>query len=247
MIPSPTPLAAPVRLAFPSPRRIGRLVRRYKRFLADIELDDGRVITAHTSNTGPMLGLREEGAPALVWDSQNPKRKLPHSWLAVQIDGAWVGCDTQLPNRLAAAAVAAGVVPGVPAPTRVAREQPMEPGSRVDLVAWHEGAPPLWIEVKSVTLARGRRAEFPDTVSARGLKHLRALARRVAAGDRALMLYVVQRDDVDTFAPAADLDPAYAVGLREASDAGVGVAALRATLDPDGATLTASLPVAIPR
>ncbi len=231
-------------IPFPQPMRKGRLIRRYKRFLADIVLDDGQEITAHCANTGSMKGLTVPESAVLVWDSQNPKRKLPWSWKAVQIPGgAWVGIDTGLPNALVAEALRRGVIPGLVGATEVKREQKMGDRSRVDAVAlgpWGRA----WVEVKNVTLVDAETgvARFPDAVTSRGLKHLRELSERVREGDRAAMVYVVQRADARSFAPADDIDPAYGDGLRAALDAGVEVVVLGCEVTSEGVSVTGTLP-----
>ncbi|MCO4762977.1 MAG: DNA/RNA nuclease SfsA [Myxococcales bacterium] len=240
-------IQTPVTEPFPQPMVQGQLVRRYKRFLADVivPMPDGSSaeFTAHCGNTGSMRGLTTEGSPVLLWDSKNPKRKLPWSWKAVQVDsGAWVGIDTQLPNALVTRALATGQVPGFPLPMTIKREQRMGERSRVDAVAEGEFGK-AWIEVKNVTLVdEAGVASFPDAVTARGLKHLSELTDRVAEGDRAAMVYVVQRDDAHSFVPADHIDPAYGAGLRRAVRAGVEVVVMGCTVDADGVTWQRCLP-----
>lgn len=233
---------------FPQPMVEGRLVRRYKRFLADVErVDEAGVVTetftAHCANTGSMRGLVEPGNPTLLWDSKNPKRKLPWSWKAVRVgpQGAWVGIDTQLPNALVARGFEMNAVPGVTDISRVLREQKMGEKSRVDVVVEGDFGR-LWVEVKNATLVVDGVARFPDAVTTRGRKHLQELQQRVAEGDQALMVFVVQRDDADAFEPADDIDPAYGAALREAVAAGVQVMVWGCTVAPAGVTWTRCLP-----
>ncbi len=239
----------PVHIPFGEPRRLGRFVRRYKRFLADVRLEGGRVVTAHTANTGSMKGLLVPGARALLWDSANPRRKLRFSWVAVEVEGTWAGIDTGLPNRLAEAALLAGQVRGFELPLVVERERPMGRSSRVDLVVRQEGLPDAFVEVKNVTLVESRGGEtfarFPDAVTARGLRHLEELEARVAEGYRAAMIYICQRADVTIFEPADDIDPAYGARLRQAHAAGVEVVALRARVSEQGVTLERELPFSL--
>ncbi len=229
-------------LPFPEPRIFAVFLGRRQRFLADMELPGGRRVTAHCPNTGSMRGCLFPGHRALLWDSRNPRRKLPYTWKAIEAQGFWIGIDTAVPNRLAEAAIRAGLVPGLAGFGTLRRERPMGRRSRVDLVL--EGpAGRCYVEVKNVTLVEGGAARFPDAVTARGLRHLGELAERVREGHRAAMVYVVQREDGRWFEPAADIDPAYARGLAEAARRGVEVYALGARVTPEGVGVTGLLPV----
>jgi sugar fermentation stimulation protein A len=209
---------------FPQPLERGVLVQRYKRFLADIALDDGRHITAHCPNPGAMLGLNMSGLPCWVSTSGNAKRKLPHTLELVEVDGGLVGINTMHPNRIVAEALAAGAIPELAGYDTVRPEVKYGAASRVDFLLTGDGRPPCFLEVKNCHLSRGDGlAEFPDCVAARSLKHLVELSREVADGARAAMLFVIQRTDCDRFDTAADLDPAYAKGLIAAAAAGVEV------------------------
>jgi sugar fermentation stimulation protein A len=218
----------------------GRLVRRYKRFLADIVLEDsGETITASTPNTGSMMGLLEPGNRVWLSVSDDPRRKYRHRWELVEVAGpaghAMVGLNTALPNRLAAEAIAAGRVPPLAGHGTLRHEVRFgEENSRVDLLLEEPGRPPVYVEVKNVTLSRQPGlAEFPDAVTARGAKHLRELARIVTAGrGRAAMIYVCQRTDAEAFALAEDIDPAYMEEWRRAVAAGVEVYALACCISP---------------
>ncbi|PKR90251.1 DNA/RNA nuclease SfsA [Pleomorphomonas diazotrophica] len=222
-------------MLFPLPLVPGRLVRRYKRFLADCLLDSGEAVTAHVANSGSMLGLATPGARVYLAGSSNPKRKLAWSWQLVEANGALVGIDTGLSNRIVAEAIAAGRVPALAGYRTLRREVVYGVNSRVDMLLEGEGRPPCYVEVKSVTLSRRPGiAEFPDAVTARGAKHLAELAVMVGAGARAVLVYLVQRGDCDRFQLAADIDPIYAAAAETARLAGVEMLVVRAEVTPAG-------------
>lgn len=233
----------PDRYPFEEPLVQGRLVRRYKRFLADVVLDDGREVTIHCPNSGSMMGMDAPGSPVAVRHVPDPRRKLPWTWELVSADGVtWVGCNTQRPNRVAQWAIMTGQVPSLPPPTAIRREVAYGTGSRVDLVLDDEEGP-VHVEIKNTTLADGPRARFPDAVTARGAKHMRELQQVVEGGGRAAILFFVNRADCDRFEVAADIDPAYDQALRSAVDAGVRPVALGMHVDPVGWTVRGELPV----
>lgn len=227
--------------AFPEPRLFATFLGRRQRFLADMELADGSRTVAHCPNTGSMRGCLHPGGRAVLWDSGNPARKLRYTWKAVEAAGVWVGIDTGLPNRLVEAAIRAGRLAPLSGFASIRREPRLGERSRADLLL--EGPGQCWVEVKNVTLVEGGAARFPDAVTARGLRHLEELTRRVAAGARAAMVYVVQREDGTRFEPAEDIDPLYAGGLRRAAAAGVEVYALGARVTPSGVEASGLLPV----
>lgn len=227
----------------PSPLYPGRLLRRYKRFLADIQLDDGQEITAHCANPGSMLGLLEEGAEVWLSHHPNPRRKLAWSWELVRAEGALVPVNTTNPNRIVPEAIAAGQIPELAGYDRLQLEVRYGVGSRIDLLLTASERAPCYLEIKNVHLRRGRRAEFPDCVTARGTRHLKELAAMAESGARAALLFIVQRDDCDAFAPAADLDPAYAVQLRIAAASGVEVFCYDCSVSLTAVNLRRLLPV----
>ena len=226
---------------FDPPLIKGVLLKRYKRFLADVRLDDGREVTAHCMNTGSMRGLVEPGSEVWLTPHNDPKRKLQWTWQIASCGGHLVGINTSLPNALVSHAIQHDVIEGLRGyKTHRTEVRYGEERSRIDV---HLSEHPddervAFVEVKSVTLVSDGVAMFPDAVSARGLKHLRELMRVVKQGDRAVMLYVVQRADGDAFAPAAHIDPDYARGVIEAQRAGVECIALRADVSPHGVGLS---------
>lgn len=241
-------------MRFQTPLIPATLLRRYKRFLADARLDDGREITAHVANPGSMLGLKAEGLRIWLEPNDDPKRKLKYAWRLVEHDtGAFTGVDTGVPNRMLRAALEERRVPGLEDYTRVRPEVKYGENSRIDFLLSGNGrpdasdAPDAYVEVKSVTLSRTPGlAEFPDSVTARGAKHLAELAAMARAGHRAVMLYLVQRTDCSAVTLAADIDPAYAAGFAEATAQGVEVLAFDCAIDPAGVTLKGPLPFHAP-
>ena len=228
---------------FPQPLQRGTLVSRYKRFFADVVLDDGREVTAHCPNPGAMLGLNTPGLPAWLSRSDDPKRKLAHTLELVEADGGLVGINTLHPNRIVAEALAADAIPELTGYATHRREVRYGANSRVDFLLTAEDRPPCWLEIKNCHLRRaGALAEFPDCVAARSLKHLKELTAMVEAGQRAVMLFVIQRTDCDAFAACAELDPAYAKGLDAAAAAGVEVLAYACEITTASVTLGGSIP-----
>jgi sugar fermentation stimulation protein A len=212
-------------MRFSSPLQRGVLVQRYKRFFADVALDSGEAITTHCPNPGAMLGLNMPGLPVWVSRSDNAKRKLAHTLELVEApSGGLAGINTMLPNRLVAEALAGGAIAELAGYSTVRPEVKYGEASRVDFLLTGPGRPSCWLEVKNVHLSRTPGlAEFPDCVAARSTRHLRELEAMVAAGDRAVALFVVQRTDCEAFSACAELDPAFAAGLDHAAEAGVEV------------------------
>lgn len=225
---------------YPTPLEDGVLLRRYKRFLADVRMADGRELTVHCANPGSMKTCCEAGRPIRVSDSRNPKRKLRYSLEQIRMGQAWIAIHTAHPNHVVAALLERGEP--LPFPTvPFDLEVPDGNGSRFD--ARLQSDPPHWIEVKNVTLREGREARFPDSVTVRGRKHLEGLIDRVSAGEQASMVFYVARADVQAFRAAWDIDPEYAKTLRRAAHAGVGVVAVRAHVTRSGLGARNLLPV----
>lgn len=233
-------------MRFQTPLVPAVLIRRYKRFLADCRLADGREITAHCANPGSMMGLADPGTRIWLEPNDDPKKKLKYGWRLVEHDGGhFTGVDTSVPNRALKDALIAGQVPGLAAPM-VRPEVKYGAHSRIDFLLTGDG-PDTYVEVKSVTLSRQPGlAEFPDSITARGLKHLQELSAMKAQGARAVMLYLVQRTDCARATIAADIDPAYAAGLAAAAAAGVEVMAFDCRISPREITLGRALPFELP-
>jgi sugar fermentation stimulation protein A len=230
----------------------GRLLRRYKRFLADVELEGGGTVTAACPNTGSMLGCCEPGSRVWLSESDSATRKYRHTWELVEARpggrAVLVGINTGLPNRLVADAVASGVIGELGGYATIRREVPFgEERSRIDLVLEAPGREACYVEVKNVTAAvSGGVAVFPDAVSARGAKHLRELMRLRERGARPVLVFCVQRGDVMEVRPADAIDPAYGRTLREAVAAGVEVMAWRAAVTARSIELATRIPVTLP-
>ncbi|MEZ5893773.1 MAG: DNA/RNA nuclease SfsA [Parvularculaceae bacterium] len=210
-------------MRLPAPLLPGRLVKRYKRFLADIALDDGRAVTAHCANPGSMMGVAVEGARVWAHEHGDPKRKLAFSWELVEVGGVLIPVNTNNPNRIAFEAVEGEIIPELSGYKDIRREVKYGASSRIDLLlSGGRRKAPCYVEVKNVHLSRAPGlAEFPDAVTARGAKHLEELAAVAAGGARAVMLFIVQRGDCRRFTPAADIDPTYANALKSAVNRGV--------------------------
>ncbi len=213
----------------------GTLIKRYKRFLADVALDNGETVTAHCPNTGPMTGVSQVGSAVLLSHSDNPKRKLAYTWEAIQTDGVWVGVNTALPNRVVKSALGAAVFEELATYDTIKSEVPYGTGqkSRIDFLLTAEGKPPAYVEVKNTTWTDGATALFPDTVTTRGQKHLRELTN-LLPDTRAVMLYFINRSDCTRFSPGDTTDPDYGALLRAGVDQGLEVLPCRFEVTPQG-------------
>jgi sugar fermentation stimulation protein A len=235
-------------MKFPTPLLRGRLIRRYKRFLADVALDSGEEVTATCPNTGSMLGLAIPGAVVWLSESASPTRKYPHTWEMVEADlgrgPTLVGINTNHPNRLVAEAIAANHIPDLAGYASLRREVKYGLSSRIDILLEDPGKGLAYVEIKNVHLSRDAGlAEFPDSVTERGAKHLTELSAMVAAGHRAVMLYLIQRADADRFTLAGDIDPRYRAAFALARQAGVEALAYACRLTPDEIVVTNPVPI----
>lgn len=231
-------------MKFPSPLLQGRLIKRYKRFLADIQLDDGTLITAHCPNPGSMLGLQAPHSQCWVSRSDNPRRKLQYTLEILHANGTLVAINTHNPNTLAQEAILDGTIAPLAEFTTLRREVPYGTRSRIDFLLEGTPAGTSWVEVKNCHLMRRPGlAEFPDSVTTRGTKHLGELALKAQQGDRAVQLFIVQRADCRLLRPAADLDPNYASAFKAAVAKGVEVYAYSCVVDLDSITVTHQIDV----
>lgn len=226
-------------MRFPAPLVPATLIRRYKRFLADVALPSGETVTVHCANPGSMIGLAAAGARVWLSRSNNPKRKLVHSWELIEVDlgsGAeLVGINTIHPNALAAEAIGAGAIAELTGYASVRREVKYGKNSRVDFLLEAPMRPPCYVEIKNVHLMRQPGlAEFPDAVTKRGAKHLAELGDMASAGARAVMLFLIQIASARRFALARDIDPAYGRAFDAARAAGVEAIAYRCTITCEG-------------
>ena len=230
-------------MLLPQPMARGRLVARYKRFFADVLLEDGEALTAHCPNPGAMLGLNTPGLPVWLSRSEKAGRKLAWTLELIEADGGLVGVNTLNPNRLVAEALAADAIPELAGYTTHRREVRYAAASRVDFLLEAPDRPACFLEVKNVHLRRGGAlAEFPDCVAARSTRHLADLAAEVAGGARAVALFVIQRTDCDAFSACPDLDPKFAAGLEAAAEAGVEVLAYACAMSPETVRIAGRLP-----
>ena len=236
-------------MQFEPPLIRATLIKRYKRFLADVRLEDGREVTAHVANPGAMTGVKDPGLSIWVQPTSNPKRKLKFSWMLVDHGaGHFSGVDTTLANRVVAEALADGRIGDSTAYPDIKPEQKYGTNARVDFLLSGGPDPDLYLEVKNVHLSRKPGlAEFPDSVTARGTKHLQELTKVIKDGKRARMIYLVQRTDATAFALASDIDPTYASAFREAVGSGLEVQVYDCVIRPEAITLGKRLDMSTPK
>ena len=233
-------------MKFDPPLTTATLIQRYKRFLADVRFDDGTEATAHCANPGSMMGLAEPGSALWLSKSDNPKRKLAWSWELVDVGTSLVGVHTGKANALVEAVIIGGDIQELGGYETLRREVKYGENSRIDLLLEDPARPMAFIEVKSVTFSRKKGlAEFPDSKTARGAKHMAELAEMAKKGHRAVVFFLVQRSDCNHMQPAADIDPKYAESLKEALAAGVEGLCYSCRLSPEEITLDRRLEVAI--
>ena len=225
-----------------APIQHATLIRRYKRFLADVTLANGREVTAHCPNPGAMTGLAVPGMTVGLLPAANPKAKLSYRWELTHADGDWVGINTGRPNKLAEEAILNERIPELTGYLKLRKEVKYGENSRVDIVLEKENGDACYVEVKNVHLRRSADlAEFPDSVTARGAKHLGDLSAVAQGGARAVMLFIVQRNDCTNFALAEEIDPQYADAMRLARTQGVEVLVYGCSVDETHITVTKTL------
>ena len=230
---------------FPDPLLHGRLIKRYKRFMADVVLDSGETVTAHCANTGAMLGVQEPESEVWLSPARNPDRKLKYTWELIRIGDGMVGINTAHPNKIVAEAIEGGNIPELTGYGTLRREVKYGENSRIDILLTEEGKPDCYVEIKNVHLMReAGLAEFPDSVSTRAAKHQRELANMVKQGARAVTMYLCQRTDCDSFKLAGDIDPGYAAAVAAARKGGVEALCYACTLTPDAISIHRRLEIA---
>lgn len=237
-------------MKFDKPLLEGTLIKRYKRFLADVRLDDGSEITVHCANSGAMTSCSEPGSRVIISDSQNPKRKLLHTLEMIRMGETWVGVNTNNPNKAVAEFVAAGRIPELEGYDSLRREVKYgaEGRSRIDLLLEDDaeggdGKAPCYVEIKNATMKVGEHSAFPDAVTERGRKHLLDLLEVVRQGSRGVIFFFGGRDDCSRLRPADEVDPAYGETLRDVVAQGVEPLAYRMRFSPAGVELLERMPV----
>ncbi len=221
----------------------GILEKRYKRFMADVRLRDGSVVTAHCPNSGSMKACCEPGRTVYLSLSDNPKRKLPYTWELIRMPTSLVGVNTLVPNRLVYHEIQTERIPPLSGYDSITREVKIGTGSRIDLMLENRQGKYCYVEVKNCTLVEDKTARFPDAVTQRGLKHLLELRKRVRKGDRCVMFYLIQRMDAVAFSPADQIDPAYGKTLRRAVNDGVDILAYDVKIDLKRIRLRNPIPI----
>ncbi len=220
----------------------GTLLKRYKRFMADVKLASGEVVTAHCPNSGSMQECCEPGRPVYLSFHDNPRRKLKYTWELIEMPTSLVGINTMVPNRLVFQAIASGDVTELDAYDSISREVRTHKNTRLDMLLTKGDSDRCFVEIKNCTLVKEDVAYFPDAVTSRGLKHLVELQKLASSGFRCVMFYLIQRMDAKIFQPADHIDPAYGEELRRAVDAGVEILAYDVRIDLKTISLHQSIP-----
>lgn len=223
----------------------GILERRYKRFMADVKLKDGTIVTAHCPNSGSMKACCEPGRVVFLSISDNPKRKLKYTWELIRMPTSLVGVNTLVPNRLVYHTIRTGRIPQFYEYDTVVREVKVGTNSRIDLMLEKKDGKRCLVEVKNCTLVEEKIAAFPDAVTERGLKHLLELRKRVRKGDRCVMFYLIQRMDAEEFTPADRIDPAYGKTLRRVVEDGVEMLAYDVKIDLERIRIRNRIPIVL--
>jgi sugar fermentation stimulation protein A len=222
----------------------GSLIKRYQRFKADVRLRNGHVVTALCPNTGSMLSCSEPGRPVYLSRHNRPSRKLKYTWEMIEMPTSLVGINTMVPNRLVKAAIMAGDIPELSGFDSLRAEVPYGKNSRVDLLL-EQGEEKCFVEIKNCTLLEGDIARFPDAVTTRGRKHITELLGELRSGHRAVMFYLIQRADAESFKPADHIDPDYGKTLRKAHGKGLEILVYDVHIDRRGIRINRKLPVDI--
>ncbi|MCP3926484.1 MAG: DNA/RNA nuclease SfsA [Desulfobacterales bacterium] len=221
----------------------GKLIKRYKRFLTDVELEDGSIVTAHCPNTGSMKTCGEPGSPVYISYHDNPKRKLKYTWELIQMPTSLIGVNTNIPNKLVKVSIETGLVEELKGYDNTKAEVKTSEHSRLDIMLSKETGEKCYVEVKNCTQVIDRVASFPDAVTTRGLKHLVELQRLVKEGTRGVMFYLIQRMDADSFEPADSIDPAYGKELRKAVKNGVEIVCYDVDINMKRIKLNKAIPI----
>ncbi len=229
-------------MIIPGKKLNGTFIRRYKRFLADIKLDSGEMITAHCPNSGSMKTCLLPNQPVIVTHHPDPKRKLKYTWEMIYNGSTWIGINTIFANKIVSEAIQKGLIPELFYYNQVLHEKKYGKNSRIDLLLKNNNSI-CYVEVKNVTLVENNLARFPDAVTTRGQKHLKELMNEIQNGNRAVIFFLIQREDADSFAPADDIDPTYGKLLRDAFHAGVEIMAYQCKLSPEEISIWRKLPV----
>ncbi|MBL94113.1 MAG: Sugar fermentation stimulation protein A [Alphaproteobacteria bacterium MarineAlpha3_Bin5] len=232
---------------YPTKLIIGHLIKRYKRFLADVELEDGTIVTAHCPNSGSMESVKTPGAKVWLSPAKNKNRKLKFTWELIQVRDTLVGINTNLSNKIVVEGIENGLIPELDGYTILTQEVPYGQNSRIDILLRSPDKPDCYVEVKNTTLRRQWNkeglVEFPDAVTKRGTKHLRELAEMVKHGNRSIMFFLVQREDANRFCIAEDIDPEYGATFKEAIKCGVEVLCYTCSLTTERIKINSAIDV----